>query len=84
MQKDRIRSHELSCLSERDGQSIFSTKRKKKQKNQIKKKGNKHPLETNPYDCATNNDNYAKKGNKESLEPDPYDCATDNGKLLED
>ena len=50
----------------------------------IMKKGNKEPLETNPYDCATNNDNHAKKGNKESLEPNPYDCATDNGKLLED
>ena len=47
-------------------------------------KGNKEQLETNPYDCATNNDNHAKKGNKESLEPNPYDCATDNGKLLED
>ena len=27
-QKDRMRSHELSRLSERDGQSMFSTKRK--------------------------------------------------------
>jgi len=47
-------------------------------------KGNKVQLETNPYDCATNNDNHAKKGNKESLETNPYDCATNNGKLLED
>jgi len=47
-------------------------------------KGNKEPLEKNPYDCATNNDNHAKKGNKEPLETDPCDCATDNGKLLED
>ena len=33
--KDRMRLHELSRLSERDCQSMFSTKRKKK-KNQIK------------------------------------------------
>jgi len=37
LQKDRERSHELSRLSERDSQSVFSTKRKKKkQKKQIK------------------------------------------------
>ena len=31
-----MRSHELSRLSEKDSQFVFSTKRKKKQKNQIK------------------------------------------------
>jgi len=41
-------------------------------------KGNKEQLETNPYDCATNNDNHAKKGNKEPLETNPYDCVTNN------
>jgi len=30
-----MRFHELSHLSEKHGQSVFSTKRKKKQKNQI-------------------------------------------------
>ena len=50
----------------------------------LSKKKKKESLETNPYDCATNNDNHAKKGNKEPLETDPCDCATDNGKLLED
>ena len=47
-------------------------------------KGNKEPLEIDPYDCATNNENHEEKGNKEPLETYPYDCATDNGKLLED
>ena len=36
LQKDRMRSHELSRLSKRNGQYVFSTKIKKKQKNQIK------------------------------------------------
>jgi len=35
-QKDRMRSHELSRLSERDGQSMFSTKRKKEKTIKIK------------------------------------------------
>ena len=37
LKKDRMRSHELSRLSERDSQSVFFTNRKKsKKENQIK------------------------------------------------
>ena len=32
-----------------------------KSKNEEEKKINKRQLETNPYDCATNNDNHEKR-----------------------
>ena len=40
LQKDRVRSHELSRLSERDSQSMFATKKKRKSK-KIKSKSQK-------------------------------------------
>ena len=37
-----MRSHELSCLSERDGQSVFSTKGKKQQKKKKRNQNQNH------------------------------------------
>ena len=51
-QKDRMRSHESSRLLERDSQSVFSTKWKKKAKNQIKIKITKIGKECHEH-CTT-------------------------------
>ena len=47
LQKDRMRSHELLCLSKRDSQSVFSTKKEKKKK----KKSNQNQNHKNRKEC---------------------------------